>query len=359
MRTTGLSPAGASLLTTLPVLCLGLFSFGAPGLARRFGAERVIFVCLLVLALGTGLRGFVSIPLLFLGAVLAGAGIAIVNVLLPGLVKRDFPSRSAMMTGLYTMALCGGAAAAAAVTVPLAQALGGSWPAALAAWSAPAVLGAILFLPQALQAAPASIRSRHTVTGLFRDPLAWQLTFFMGLQSAMAYIVFGWLAPLLRERGLDSMTAGLVVSASVMAQMAACLVIPSIAVRRRDQRLVNVVLCASSVLGFLALVFAPLALMWPSSLLLGIGQGGLIAAAMTMIILRSPDVHIAAKLSGMAQGCGYTLAAFGPLLAGWLRAQTGDFRLSTLLFVAIGALAAWNGWGAGRSRYVRVTSGPF
>jgi CP family cyanate transporter-like MFS transporter len=194
--------------------------------------------------------------------------------------------------------------------------------------------------------------SAAAVRGLSRDPLAWQLTFFMGLQSAMAYIVFGWLAPLLRERGFDAVTAGLIVSASVMAQMVSCLFVPSIAVRCRDQRGVNLALCALAVAGFLALAFARTTLAWPSSVVLGLGQGGLIAAAMTMVILRSPDIHVAAKLSGMAQGTGYILAASGPLIAGALKGYTGDFRATALLFVLLGALCAWNGWGAGRSRQV-------
>jgi CP family cyanate transporter-like MFS transporter len=120
------SPATASLLTTLPVLCLGLFAPAAPALAARFGAERTILALLLVLALGTGLRGLATLPSLLIGSVLAGGSIAVVNVLLPGLVKRDFPERAALMTGLFTMALCAGAAVAAAATVPVEMRLG-SW----------------------------------------------------------------------------------------------------------------------------------------------------------------------------------------------------------------------------------------
>jgi CP family cyanate transporter-like MFS transporter len=327
MRSTGLGTVGASLLTTAPVLCLGLFSFAAPRLSRRFGAERIIVACLILLTLGTALRGVDWLPTLFAGTMLAGAAIAVVNVLLPGLVKRDFPSRSAMMTGLYTMALCGGAAAAAAFTVPIEKAFGGAWTAALASWALPSLLTLLLFMPQATRARAAAAPRRVTVSGL--------------------------------ERGLDAVTAGLVVSVSVMAQMAACLVVPSIATRRRDQKAVNAALCGLAVGGFLLCAFGPLSTIWFSSILLGLGQGGLIAAAMTLIILRAPDVDTAARLSSMAQGVGYTLAAIGPLLAGALRGMTGDFRASTLLFATLGALAAINGWGAGRARHVRVDVRPF
>lgn len=117
-RAPGLGATGASLLTTLPIVCLGLFAAPAPALARRFGAERTLLGAMLLIGLGTLLRAWVSLPLLFASSVLAGAGIAIGNVLLLGLIKRDFPRRAAMMTGLYTLAICFGASIATAFTVP-------------------------------------------------------------------------------------------------------------------------------------------------------------------------------------------------------------------------------------------------
>lgn len=352
MQATGLTPSAASLMTTLPVLCLGLFAPVAPALARRYGAERTILVVLLLLALGTALRGLASVPALLVGSVFAGASIAIVNVLLPGLVKRDFPRHAAMMTGLFTMALCAGAASAAGFTVPLEHLLGGSWPVALAIWAVPVVAVIVLWAPQAWLSKSHASRALPHAGGLWRDPLAWQVTLFMGLQSALAYCVFGWLAPILRERGLDAVTAGLVVSMSVLVQMAACLIVPSIAVRGRDQRLINVVLVAFAVVGLLGCLFAPLSTVWVWAVVQGIGQGGLIAVAMTLIILRSPDAHIAAQLSGMVQGVGYVLAACGPLVVGFLRGWTGDFRASAILFLALGLGAGLCGLGAGRARHV-------
>ena len=193
MRDTGMSTGMASLLTTLPVVCLGLFAPLAAGLAMRVGAERVILVLLCLLGLGTALRGLATVPALLVGSALAGASIAIVNVLLPGLVKRDFPQRAAAMTGLYTMALCGGAAAGAGLTVPLEH-LTGEWGLALALWAVPAVVVAAAFAPQALATRRGPRRRAFRVRGLWTDPLAWQVTLFMGLQSALAYCVFGWLA---------------------------------------------------------------------------------------------------------------------------------------------------------------------
>lgn len=350
----GLSATGASLLTTLPVVCLGLFSPLAPRLAQRIGTERTLLVVILVVALGTALRGLSSVPLLFLGTALAGAAIAVGNVLLPGLVKRDFPDKAALMTGCYTMALCAGAASAAGLTLPFEHALGGSLDGALAIWALPAFLVALLWLPQVLGTRRQAKRTGFRVEGLWRDRLAWHVTLFMGLQSALAYCVFGWLVPILRERGLDGVTAGAIVSVSVMVQAGACLVAPHIAVRGKDQRLINVVLCGFAVVALLGLLFAPLWSVWLWAVLQGIGQGGLIAVAMTVIVLRTRDPHVAAHLSGMAQCVGYLLAAIGPLIVGLIRGWTGSFAWSAVLFVLLGLGAAVNGWFAGRALYVNA-----
>jgi CP family cyanate transporter-like MFS transporter len=350
----GLSAIGASLLTTLPVVCLGAFSPLAPRLAQRIGSERTLLGVLFLLALGTALRGLSSIPLLFIGTALAGACIAVGNVLLPGLVKRDFADRAALMTGFYTMALCAGAAGAAGLTLPVENALGGSLEGALSVWALPALIVGLIWLPQVLFSKTQVRRSGFRVEGLWKDRLAWQVTLFMGLQSALAYCVFGWLVPILRERGLDGVTAGAIVSISVMVQAASCLVAPHVAVRGKDQRLINASLCAVAVVALLGLLFAPLSTVWIWAIMQGIGQGGLIAVAMTTIVLRSRDPHIAAHLSGMAQCIGYLLAAIGPLIVGLIRGWTGSFAWCAVLFVVLGLGAAINGWNAGRATHVNA-----
>jgi CP family cyanate transporter-like MFS transporter len=355
-----LGSIGTSVLTTLPVFCMGAFSPLAPKLAQKIGAERTLLGMLFLLTLGIALRGIASVPMLFLGTALAGACIAIGNVLLPGLVKRDFPDRAALMTGLYTMALCAGAAGAAGLTLPAERAFGGSLQAALAVWALPALIVTLIWLPQVLVLAGGSAASRpHVrVAGLWRDRLAWNVTLFMGLQSALAYCVFGWLVPILRERGLDGVAAGGIVSLSVMVQAASCLLLPHLAVRGKDQKLVNVALLFISVVALLGFLFAPLSTVWIWAVLSGIGQGGLIAVALMVIVLRSPDSHVAAHLSGMAQCVGYLLAALGPMIVGLIRGWTGSFGWSAVLFVLLGLGAGINGWLAGSNRLVGVRSEP-
>lgn len=354
MRDTGLSAAGASLLTTLPIVCLGLFSAPTPWLSRRFGAERVLLLALLLIASGTLLRAAGSLPWLFTSAVLAGAGIAMGNVLLPSLVKRHFAAQAALMTGMYILAICIGATAATASTVPLSiHWFAGAWPYALAVWGVPALLVLLLWLPQALRMHTEPIDPAARTGSLWRDKLAWQVTAFMGLQSALAYIVMGWLAPILRERGLDSALAGYVVALSTLAQFATSLMVPSIAARCRDQRALAVGMPVLVFAALAGLILAPLSTVWPWALLLGCAQGGLFALALSLIAMRSGDAQVTAQLSAMAQGWGYLLAAFGPLLTGLLHEWTGSFTSSVWLILLLSAGMAWSGWGAGRNLLVQ------
>ena len=394
MRDTGLSATGASLLTTLPIICLGIFSAPAPALARRFGVERTLLGAMVLICMGTVLRAWVSLPLLFVSSVLAGAGIALGNVLLLGLIKRDFPRRAAMMTGLYTLAICAGASVATAFTVPLEQhVFNGAWAPALASWALPALVVTVLWAPlalstqhtqttamgitpqapaqtaqtaQAAQAAKASlptdagangntaaVNSSHPAHGsLGRSRLAWQVTVFMGTQSAMAYIVMGWLAPILRERGLSSAAAGYVVATAILTQLVTSLVTPSMAARCKDQRGLAAGLAVVVSVSLLALILAPLSGRWLWAVLLGCGLGSAFSLALSLIVMRSPTMQVTAQLSAMAQGWGYALAAFGPLLVGLLRDWTGSYTSAAALIVALAVAMAWSGWGAGRNLLV-------
>ncbi|MBN0977304.1 CynX/NimT family MFS transporter [Pseudomonas hygromyciniae] len=351
----GLSAARAGLLTTLPVLCLGLFAPLAPILARRFGAERVVLGILLTLAAGIILRSSLGAVGLFAGSLLAGASIGIIGVLLPGIVKRDFARHAGVMTGVYTMALCLGAALAAGATVPLSQHFGDSWKIGLGFWMVPALLAALCWLPQVGQK-QGGHQVAYRVRGLLRDPLAWQVTLYMGLQSSLAYIVFGWLPSILIDRGLSATQAGLVLSGSVIVQLASSLAAPWLATRGKDQRLAIVVVMLLTLGGLFGCLYAPLDGLWGWAIVLGLGQGGTFSLALTLIVLRSRDAHVAANLSSMAQGIGYTLASLGPLAVGLVHDWTGGWAATGWIFALLGVGAIIAGLGAGRARYVHVTS---
>nr|WP_253278564.1 CynX/NimT family MFS transporter [Pseudomonas kilonensis] len=354
-RSLGLSAAQAGLLTTLPVLCLGLFAPLAPVLARRFGAERVVLGILLTLAGAIVLRSAFGQVGLFVGSILAGASIGVIGVLLPGIVKRDFAKQAGAMTGVYTMALCLGAAMAAGATVPLSEHLGHSWALGLGFWVVPALLAAMFWLPQVGEKHGAH-QVAYRVRGLLRDPLAWQVTLYMGLQSSLAYIVFGWLPSILIGRGLTPTQAGLVLSGSVIVQLISSLAAPWLATRGKDQRLAIVIVMLMVLGGLFGCLYASLDGLWGWAILLGLGQGGSFSLALTLIVLRSRDAHVAANLSSMAQGFGYTLASLGPFAVGVVHDLTGGWNALGWIFGLVGLGAIIAGIGAGRALYVGVSS---
>ncbi|MBM1196577.1 MULTISPECIES: CynX/NimT family MFS transporter [Pseudomonas] len=351
----GLSAAQAGLLTTLPVLCLGLFAPLAPILARRFGTERVVLGILLVLGAGIVLRSYLGETGLFAGSILAGASIGVIGVLLPGIIKRDFAGHAGTMTGVYTMALCLGAALAAGATVPLSHYFDDSWQLGLGFWAVPAVIAAIFWLPQAGKRNGAH-NVAYRVRGLLRDPLAWQVTLYMGLQSSLSYIVFGWLPSILIGRGLTPTQAGLVMSGSVIVQLVTALTAPWLATRGKDQRLAIVLVMSMTLAGLFGCLYAPLDGLWGWAIVLGLGQGGTFSLALTLIVLRSRDAHVAANLSGMAQGIGYTVASMGPFAVGLVHELTGGWNAVGWIFAVVGIGAIIAGLGAGRAKYVNVVS---
>ncbi|MDB5763401.1 MAG: cyanate transporter, major facilitator family protein, partial [Herminiimonas sp.] len=344
---TGMSSATAGLLTTLPVLCFGLFAPLAPRLARRISSERIILYGLLMLAAGIGLRIFFGIAGLFAGTLLAGASISIVMVLLPGIIKRDFPDRPGLMTGVYTMALCLGAALAAGITVPIQNLAGGDWRPALAFWLLPALIAAAMWRPQLRHGVQHHGQARYAVRGLWSGKLAWQATIYMGAQSALAYCVFGWLPTILIDRGLPPLTAGFVLSISITLQIFTALGGPWLATRGRDQRLAIVLLMCMTLAGLLGCLYAPVDAIWPWAIILGLGQGGSFSIGLTLIVLRAPNAHVAASLSGMMQGFGYSMAALGPFAVGVLHDVSHAWNTVAIFFTAVSIVAIVAGIGAG------------
>jgi CP family cyanate transporter-like MFS transporter len=192
------------------------------------------------------------------------------------------------------------------------------------------------------------------VRGLWKDSLAWKVTLFMGSQSSLAYIVFGWLPTVLRMRGISAVDAGLLLSLSVIAQAVASLLLPLLVARLPDQRAINITAVVLTGVSLMGCFFAPLSTMWGWALLLGVAQGASFTLALTVIGLRSSDSHVAAQLSSMSQGIGYLIASTGPFVAGSLLHATGSLQSVAALCAAIAALSAWFGFAAGRSEHVKA-----
>ena len=312
---TGLSSAMAGLLTTLPVLCFGAFAPIAPRLARRIGLETAVALSLVLLAAGIALRLLPPVALLYAGSVLAGAAIALANVLLPAYVKREFRRPGAVM-GLYSAALNVGAAAGAALTIPLAGALGVDWRWALGSWLLLALVALALWLPVAgtghAHRTSAPLPEGEGSWSLLRQPLARQVTAYLGLQSVQFYSLAAWLPTVLADAGRPGQPGRAV---------------PRAGQRRRGRRgaagagagrpdahpaplIVAVALAYVVGLGGLLASPADGTLVWVAAF--GLAQGSGFALALTLIVLRSPTPLTAARLGGVAQCLGYLLAAGGP-----------------------------------------------
>lgn len=352
---TGLSAISIGALTTLPVLCLGLFAPLAPWLTRRLGAERTLSLALLLLGVALVIRANTHPVPLFLGTLMVGAAIGIAGTLLPALVKRELPQGADILTGIYTMALCLGGALGAGLSVPLANAMG-DWRPALGSWAALAFAALLAWRLRMPHPRPGQASSSRTTPKLrlSRKALAWQVTGYMGSQSALAYIVFGWLPVLLQRRGLGEAEAGWLLAASVMVQLVTALGAPWAARLGRDQRPTILLLLSCTAAGIVVLLQAPLGWRWIGAILLGLGQGGCFSMALTLIVMRSANSQLAGQLSSMAQGVGYSLASIGPMLVGILLEYTPGLDLLTGVLLACVAIAAGCACLAGRRRQLDI-----
>ncbi|AXB41620.1 CynX/NimT family MFS transporter [Amycolatopsis albispora] len=347
-----LSDTETSVLTTLPMLCLGVFSALAPALARRFGTETAIAGALLVLTLGVLLRVLPAKPALFTGTVLAGAGIATGNVLLPAVVKRVFPGRVGSLTGLSMMLMSVSGAAAAGLAVPLEQLAG--WQLSLAAWAFPAVVAAVAWSLLAARARnrPPAGESTESAGSLLRSPLAWSVTVFMGLASLMFYTLISWLPQLMREHGFTPATAGMMNSVIVTIGIPLGFGVPVLAARLRDQRPLVLGMVTGLVLGLGGLLVAPQA-GWLWVTIFGLTTGSAFPLALTLLNLRSPTAAVTARLSGMAQSGGYLIAATGPLAFGLLHSVTGGWQAPIWLLLLLAVPQLGCGLLAARPGFIR------
>jgi CP family cyanate transporter-like MFS transporter len=353
---TGLSTAATGLLTTVPVLCLGLLAPLAPLAQRRIGAPRVLLACLVLLGLGAFLRTLPGTVLLFGGTILVGAAIAVCNVLLPAVVRQHFPRRTGLMAGLTTMLVTGGAALAGGLTVPLFDWLGHSWRAALASWAVPALVAAGMWLPYAPGGGPdprepgkaAEDSATATRRGdgppqsggsgasgtVWRRARAWQIALFMGIQSLLAYALMAWLPPFLRDHGESAAASGGLLALLSVSSIPTALVVPVLAARVRDRRPIAVTVVACSAAGLAGLLCAPVpgAAVW--SCLLGLGQGGELGLALALITLCAGTSARTSMLSSMAQSTGYVLASAGPIVLGAIRSVSGGWTVPLVVLLA-------------------------
>lgn len=379
-NSTGLSHTLAGMLTTLPLIAFAVFALAAPKLSSRFGIERTLLYCMILMTGGILLRSMPAVPALFGGTALVGSAIAIANVLVPSLIKRDFPLRLGLMTSLYTSSMNMWSAIASGISMPISR-TGLGWRGALACWLVLSAATALIWLPLARRHSASRSNTRTAaalasggavkVSGLdtaatapegnttsqrsvsvWRSPIAWQVTIFMGCQSVMFYVGISWLPEILHERGLSMDQAGWMLSLMQLASMGGSFLMPLIAARAQSQKGLAAVSSALFLLGYggvwlgspdLALLFI---------LLIGLGCGTTFSLVIMFFALRSRTADQAAKLSGMAQSVGYLLAAVGPTLFGFIHDRSGGWAMPLATITGVSLITIIMGYTAGRKGHI-------
>jgi CP family cyanate transporter-like MFS transporter len=352
---TGLGSVGSGLLTALPVFCFGAMASSAPALVRRLRMGPVIGLTMAVVAIGCAVRLAPSVPALFLGTAIIGSGIAVANVLLPGVIKRDFKDFAGPMIAFYALALSLGATIPAGLTIPIEDLIGGGWRPAVSVWGIVALVALVLWLPRARQDEPTAGAPPPAIArDLRRDRLAWAVTLFMGLQSLCYYAMLSWLPTILESHGMSSGKAGWMLSYMTIPGMGASLLTPALQRRLPRSELEVVLAAVLMAIGYVGLIAfgATAVYVWVTAI--GLGSGLLLALGLGYIVARAHDAHHVAHLSTMAQGTGYLIAATGPFIVGALHGLTSSWTVSLLFLIAALVPLVLAGFVAGRDGHVLV-----
>jgi len=352
---TGLSGTVIGLLTTLTLIAFAVLSPLVPALARRFGMELTLIASLFVLMVGVVVRSLPSAFALFLGTALLGLAIAVGNVLVPTMIKRDFPKKVGLMTGIYSSFMNLWAAVASGLAIPLAEGAGLGWRGALSIWGVLTVIALIAWLPQLRYRQVPQQRSHQTKgprINLWRSGLAWYVTLFMGVQSFFFYVNITWLPEILHAQGMSTESAGWMMFLLQLVSLPASFLTPIIAARLKSQRVIALLVAAGFGVGYVLLLIGGLIPSVIGTSLIGIAGGAGFSLAVMFFALRTRTVQEAAEMSGMAQSVGYFIAAIGPMLFGLLHDLTQSWTVTYItLFVTV-VIFAVLGFGAGKNAYV-------
>lgn len=341
----GLSNAALGALTTLPVLCMGVFAPVAGKVAARLGAAGAVQVAIGCVFVGLLSRfGGGNAWVLYFGTFVAGVGIALGGTLLPGLVKQLFPpGRSGLVTGIYMLAMMTGAGASSALSVPLAERFG-SWQAALGSWSLLALVGVLAWVPLSLGERRRRRAVAAEVVASGRLPwgsiTAWLIAGYLTVQSVEFYSSLAWIAPTYAARGWDPEHAGYLLSVFTALQLVSGLLGPVLADHVHDHRLLLIGASLVGLVGQAGLWLAPGAAPWVWAGVLGFGQGASFALGMVLMVDYAGTPHASARLAGFAFLFSYTIASLGPAAMGAVRDATGGFTAvwMTLTLLMIGQL---------------------
>ena len=353
-ESTGLSNTLLGLLTTLPLIAFGVVSTLTPLFTKRFGIGGTLLGAMILLTIGIALRYFQWIPALYLGTFLLGIAIALGNVLLPSLTKRNFSENSGFITSMYSSLMSVGAALAAGLSVPLSDNLNLGWRGSLVVWGLLSCIAIFFWMPQVgkLKKNTNNRSFALAMKKMVKSKLAWKIALFMGLQSMVFYVILAWLPVILQSRGYDAAFAGWMLSLSQATGIIGSLVIPYLAGKQKNQRGIVVVLVLLELVSLTGLLFPQIGLvaLWVS--ILGIALGGTFGLALLFLVLRSYDTESATELSGMAQSIGYLVAATGPMLFGGIFDLTGNWDYAIMVLFVFAFIKLYMGLGAGKAEKV-------
>jgi len=345
------------LLTTIPLIMFALLSPFVRRISDRLGAGQTLLYAVVAILLGVLVRSYGGNFGLFSGTFLLGAGIAIGNVLVPGIIKARFPERIGLATGAFTISMTSFAAVSAAVSYPLSKLPNMGWRNTLAVWVALALVGILVWLPQRnlslTQQSAVQSASQEPEKSVWRTGLAWWLTVLMGAQSFLFYFFAAWLPSIALSKGLTPESAGYMAFAFQLATIPAAFVIPSIATRLKDQRGLISIVAVLYIASLSGLVFAKSTVLLTICVLLyGFSTGSCFNLCMLLISLRTRTANRTTSLSGMVQSLGYGFGALGPILGGWLYDWTGNWNTA---FACVGILIViifFSGRQAGKNQYI-------
>ena len=352
----GLANWSLGLLTSLPLIAFAAVSPIVPNLANRLTTERTMLLGLVILLTGICIRSISMVFLLFIGTILVGVGIAVCNVLLPVIVKNQFPDKIGLMTSVYSTSMGLVASLASGLSVPLASGGNLGWQKTLIIWGIPAALAIIIWIYVVKQRkgnGQALDKVRSSDHRIWRSSLAWQIALYFGLQSFLFYVTIAWLPAILNGKGMSMESSGWLLSLTQFIGLPLSFIIPVLATRFRSQRLIAFLLGVCSVVGFGGLLLdSSYPIMIISIVLMGIGLGGTFPLGLTFIAIRARNGSQAAELSGMVQSIGYILAAIGPMLFGSLYDFTQMWTAPIISLVIVSALLIIFGIYSGRDKYV-------
>ncbi|MBC1603279.1 CynX/NimT family MFS transporter [Paenilisteria rocourtiae] len=351
-----LSNTVTGFLTTLPLLAFAGLSPFVSKLAYRWGMEFIVFFATCLMVIGSIIRPFGGIPLLLFGTLLIGFAIAVGNVLLPSLIKKEFPFKMGLMTGMYSISMNVCAMLASGLSVPIAVKSGFGWQGALVVWSVFAIIALLFWLPQLKynqKILPNSVLQQPKQS-IWTSPLAWKITLFMGMQSTIFYVMVAWLPPLLISQGMDSTQAGFMLSLFQLGIIPFTFIVPIIASKMKSQRPIVTILTVLLLSGTAGLLFGSghVWLIGTSVFIMGVASGAAFSVCMMFFSLRTSTAAEAADLSGMAQSIGYLLAAAGPTLFGGIHDMTASYTIPLAIIIVAAILLFITGMDAGRDKKV-------